>query len=67
MSGDRDGGGLGGLGVGGGGAGSLGGLSFMTASRRQVHPPQQGLEARVNLFLVVDSLAVPSGKIPLLP
>jgi len=45
---DRDGGGgLGGLGVGGGGAGSLGGLSFMTASRRQVHPPQQVVEARV--------------------
>jgi len=45
----KDGGGLGGLGVGGGGAGGLGsgGLSFMTASRLKVHPPQQVLEARV--------------------
>ncbi len=61
MSGDRDGGGLGGLGVGGGGAGSLGGLSFMTASRRQVHPPQQVLEARVvrpRLFERLDNFRV---------
>jgi len=46
MSGDRDGGGgLGGLGRGGGLGGS--GLSFMTASRLKIHPPQQVLEARV--------------------
>ena len=45
----KDGGGLGGLGVGGGGAGGLGsgGLSFMTASRLQIHPPHEIVEARV--------------------
>jgi len=59
MSGDRDGGGLGGLGVGGGGAGSLGGLSFMTASRLKVHPPQQVVEAKEKTSLC-RSLRLPN-------